>query len=82
MDKDTLKAEGISDDDLQQRLAYFKRYYQTKDIDTANGQARALGDNSFVSPHYPAVAVCNQAVWFRPLNVASLCGAFRLRTGS
>lgn len=50
MDKYTLKAEGISDDDLQHRLAYFKRYYQTKDIDTPNGQARALGDNSWVSP--------------------------------
>ena len=39
-----LKHEDVPDGDLEHELEWFKEYYQTRYVDTPNGQARTLGD--------------------------------------
>ena len=39
-----LQHVDISDNDLEREYQHFKKYYQTRFVDTPNGQARILGD--------------------------------------
>ena len=39
-----LQHVDISDNDLEREYQHFKKYYQTRFVDTPNGQARTLGD--------------------------------------